>query len=92
MPLFEGMALKNCSNASSPPADAPMPTTKAGPVFDRSKRNTALDLVSREPGVGVVFRELRFDVAVFRLMRFDSLPIKVSYMIPNRTLMDGYPD
>ncbi|MGO9119289.1 MAG: hypothetical protein ACLQPD_16985 [Desulfomonilaceae bacterium] len=26
MPLSEGMLLKNCSNASSPPADAPMPT------------------------------------------------------------------
>ena len=27
MPLSDGMFLKNCSKASSPPADAPIPTT-----------------------------------------------------------------
>lgn len=73
------MAVKNCSNASSPPADAPIPTIKLGTGFDRSKRNTALDLALG--GEGVIFPEFRLDaVAVFRLSRIDSLPITAPYI------------
>ena len=41
MPVFAGMALKNVRYASSPPAEAPMPTTRLMAFFAPARGNAA---------------------------------------------------
>src|SRR5271166_3949607 len=48
MPLFAGIALKNFLNASSPPAEAPSPTTVHSGAARRSSLPGGFDVFGRE--------------------------------------------
>ena len=53
MPVSSGSALSNCVNASSPPAEAPMPTIGNNATRLRSSRATAASSVGAGVSTGV---------------------------------------